>query len=215
MFKSLSLLIFLFFSTASFGQKQKEPRPPKMWSKHMEAKDYKNRECSHQTRYSPEQRLKFYPFTEAALVRVVSFDNKPDSAGYILIGSNSLPMLADTVDYTKLDEIKTLNYLQIDTLTDILYNTDYKRITNLRGRVGVVSQSCYNPRNAVLFVDSSGKTFAFIELCFECGGHRESSELIQAGEFCRGKYELLQNYFKSSGIEIGTIRGAGFKLVEP
>jgi hypothetical protein len=54
-------------------------------------------------------------------------------------------------------------------------------------------------------VDVSGKTFAYIELCFECMGHRVSSTRVNTGDFCEQKYELLENFFKDSGILFGTI----------
>jgi hypothetical protein len=207
MTRHILLSTLLFCSLITFGQKQKEPSPPKAMTKHMQAIEDKNHECVHTTKYSLQQRLTFYPFNHAAQIILVSFDNKPDSNGLIEIGSNKLPMIANTIDYSKLDEIKTITNQQIDTLTGILYNNGY------RGRIMIISESCYNPRNAILFIDSIGRTFAFIELCFECGGHRESSDKVQTGEFCNEKYDLLKNFFKSSGIEIGTIRGVGLDLM--
>lgn len=207
MTRHIFLTTLLFSSIITFGQKQKEPPPPKAMTKHRQAIEDKNHECVYKTKYSLEQRLTFYPFNRAAQIKLVSFDNKPDSNGLIEIGGNTLPMIADTVDYSKLDEIKTITNQQIDTLTDILYNNGY------RGRIMIISGSCYDPRNAILFIDNAGRTFAFIELCFECGGHRESSDKVQTGEFCNKKYDMLKNFFKSSGIEIGTIRGVGFDLM--
>jgi hypothetical protein len=107
------------------------------------------------------------------------------------------------VDLTRLKETKTLSNNQVDTLTDLLYNQSYTGPFYTNQKSG-----CYNPRNAVLFLDSSHQAFAFIELCFECQGHRLSSTKVKAGDFCNQKYDLLREFFATNGISFGVKRGS-------
>jgi len=193
-------LIFLAVST--FGQTQEISKPPSAPTRKSEMIDRKNKECVHRLRFNLTQRLQFYPFNRAMQIKAVSFDNKPDSNG-VTVPNGRLPTNNDTIDYSQLDEIKILTRRQIESLTDILYNTGFKK------QPMTESESCYNPRNAVLFIDSAGKTFAFIELCFQCGGHRESSAEVKTGDFCSDKYDLLKNYFAGLGIKIGISKGIG------
>jgi hypothetical protein len=116
--------------------------------------------------------------------------------GVIFTGGNRIPIIEDTVDYSKLDKIKAINDAETDTLTDILYNIGYKRA------VKVSLSSCYDPRNAILFIDNTGRTFAYIEICFECNGYRLSSSEIITGEFCSQKYDYLRLFFERNGISV-------------
>lgn len=119
---------------------------------------------------------------------------------------NPLPRKNDTICYSLLDEIKTLSKSDIDSLTDILYNIGFK------GPVHIMSlTTCFTPRNAILFIDSSGKTFDYVEICFQCSRHETSSEKIELGEFCDQKYALLKKFFISLGIGIGTLRGTNME----
>ncbi|MFP5040941.1 hypothetical protein [Parasediminibacterium sp. JCM 36343] len=118
-------------------------------------------------------------------------------AGY----TDSLPRLNDTVCYSKLIEIKPITFHQVDKLTDILYNYGYA------GPIHVGSiPLCHNPRNAILFLDTKGKVFAYVEVCFECSNTKESSPKISLGQMCDEKMRMLKNFFKSVGIEYGILR---------
>src|ERR1035437_7359729 len=142
----LTILIFIAaFSITANGQMKRLP-PPKAPTKKSSAIEARNHKCIHINKYSTGQRLLFYPFSKAVQVKLVSFDLKPDSLGMIrlLNGGDSLPMKHGMVDYSKLVEIKVLTKSQIDSLTDILYNTFYK------GPFSTISEPCcYNPRNAI------------------------------------------------------------------
>jgi hypothetical protein len=128
---------------------------------------------------------------------LVSFSYRPDSTIY----EHRLPETGGKVDLTKMTEMITLDKAQIDSLTHILFNVGYRgKILTGRG-VG-----CYNPRNAILFMDASGSAFAFFEICFECEAFRMSPR-INPGEFCDEKYSMLKHFFIRNGIEIGTVKG--------
>jgi len=191
--KLLFLLITQFILTTSFGQLTTIPGKPRLLTKKENEMDEKNKNCFYKNNFSAKQRLQFYPFNKLSEIQLVSFD-KADS----LIMGGELPMNNGNIDYSKLKEIRTISREQIDTLTDLLFNRGYG------GHFYSFSENnCYNPRNAILFLDSSGKTFDFIEICFECAGHRLSSKKIKAGDFCNQKYEYLRKFFATNGIVFG------------
>jgi hypothetical protein len=110
-----------------------------------------------------------------------------------------VPVKKGILNQERVKETITLSASQIDSLTHILYNISYQGpfFTILEGL-------CYSPRNAILFNNSKGKTFAFIEVCFQCIGNRLSSKKVKDGDFCDEKYELLRNYFRNAGVLFGT-----------
>ena len=86
-------------------------------------------------------------------------------------------------------------------MTNIIFNIGY------RGKISFLEATgCYNPRNAVLFFDSKNNLLEFIELCFECQGHRLSSDKIELGDLCNQKYTLLKEFFSKAGIQVGTVK---------
>ena len=191
--KVLFLFFTLFILTKSYAQLTTIPGKPRPLTERENEKDKRNQNCVYTKKYSNIQRLQFYPFNKATEIKLVSFD-KPDS----VIMGGELPMKNGVVDYSRLKEIKTIDKSQIDTLTDILFNRGYG------GTFYSFSEStCYNPRNAILFVDSKGKTIGFIEICFECAGYRLSSKKIKAGNFCNQKYDYLKDFFATNGITFG------------
>jgi hypothetical protein len=160
-------------------------------------REERNHNCKESNKFTSVDRLKNYPFDQAVTVRLVSFDNKPDST----IEEHILPQKNGRVDTSVLSEQTTLSKRQIDSLTHILYNIGYS------GKILTSEVSmCYNPRNAILFLDSTEQVFEFIEICFECNNLRLSSGKIKTGEFCTQKYEMLNAYFAQNKIEIGTVK---------
>lgn len=186
------LIGLLIFSGAVYGQTKrssKYPPPPSL--------NDKNAACTKNHQFSPKDRLKNYPFNEADSVLIVSFDySSADTT--IFYKSGRLPIKADTLCYAGLSEKFILSVKQINSLTDILYNYDY---------IGKVefekNTNCYDPHNAIVFLDKQGKMFEYIEICFLCERHEKSSPKIKTGNFCDGKYDLLKKYFKQVGLTIG------------
>jgi hypothetical protein len=190
----MRLILFVIVAlnvTEVMGQISGEPRTKRRWKK-----EEANHNCIETTKYTAEERRRFYPFDTSVVVKVVSFDNLENS-GF----EHTLPMKNEEVDFSRITEEKTLNGDQIDKLTNILYNVTYK------GKIFVLSGAgCYNPRNAILFYDSSNHLLEFIELCFECHERRLSSEKISLGDLCNQKLGLLKEFFLTAGIEIGTVK---------
>ena len=184
------LFIALFFSNSSYGQYRKlDTRPPSPggYPKSVLKIEAENHKCVNLPKKSFSTILKKYPFSKTAQIQLVSFK------GF------KLPFENDTVCFSKLNEVKTLTLRQIDSLTSIMYNIGFG------GTILIVQEmACYEPRNAILFIDSSGKAFEFIEICFECEQTVNSSEKIDFGEVCNEKFNLIKQQFLNAGIKYGT-----------
>lgn len=189
--KYLLLFVVISLSVSSFGQVKyrklpEAPPPVGGYPKNILAIEKKNHDCVRINVKSFSQRLKKYPYNKVTRVQLVSFEGE------------RLPMMNDTVCYSKLKEIKTLTLSQIDSLTDILYNVGFG------GTILIIREmSCYSPRNAILFVNSDDKVFEYIELCFECEQFVVSSDKIEFGDTCNQKFTMLKKLFIRAGINYG------------
>lgn len=203
-----SLLAFSLLAVVNlFGQKKAVQRYAT--EKQQEAFD-KSQDCFKYVSKPFAQRLKNYPFSKAAQIQLVSFKRHNDTLNGAIIMSDkdSLPRKNDTICYSRLFEVKNLTYAQVDKLTDILYDYGYRKELKDDGLIYIeTSLQCYNPRNAILFLDANGKAFEFIEICFECEKTRESSSKISLGVMCNQKLNLLKNFFKDVGLAYGISKG--------
>ena len=96
-----------------------------------------------------------------------------------------------------MDEIVDVSTAQTDTIADILYNTCHRW-----SKWEFAPAMCYIPRNAILFLDSAGEIFAFIEICFECERMRLSSKEIFLDEYiCDYTYTGLRTFFSRLGLK--------------
>lgn len=193
------VIILIFLCMNSFGQKKsKFPEhegPPTAKDDSIMTENYK---CTYRNTYSPKERLAFYPFNRAKRVILISYD---DSSRF----ENTTPITGKKIDYSKVKERVTLNDLQLDSLTSILYNVGVKS-TDYWLQIADPGRSCYNPRNSVMFLNDQEEIIDYIEICFECHREELSSERIKSWKSCETKYELLQDYFLSTGMKIGTKR---------
>ncbi|MCU0471050.1 MAG: hypothetical protein MUF58_20915 [Arcicella sp.] len=162
--------------------------------------------CKYIPKYKASERLKFYPFNKAVYVRIISYKEEvfTDTTNFfrdkILASDKILPdnVMSDLSVQPKVFESYLLNKLDIQSLTNILYNHSF------RGRKYEEGTMCYIPRNAIIFYDDRGFAFEWIEICFECSQYKKTSAKVQAGDFCIGKYELLRAFFQKKGIKYGT-----------
>lgn len=156
------------------------------------------------------QRLRYYPFSKAAKLVVVSYKwavNRDNLAGATTPDSvyfSDLHVENGKLNYTSLIEIKTLNVEQIAELTNIIYNTDYKH--NHKRNGATPGHNCYSPRNAIIFYDKTGKIYDYLEICFECQKTTSLSEKITIGTNCTQKLDLMRNFLISAGIKYGTTK---------
>jgi hypothetical protein len=175
-------------------------------------------DCAFVNKYSLSQRLKKYPFSKAAKIVAVSYRWDSPKADIVLINDSThgdsshktvdtafeagLHVNKGVLNHSSLKETKILNQSQINRLTNIIYNTDFKVHdvfnTSKEG-------ACFNPRNALLFYDRNGKIFDYMEICFECLGSYSKSDRFTVGTQCSQKYELLRKFFMSLGVKYGTI----------
>lgn len=185
------------------GQKTKKraiPPPPPVIS--AEGDRTGNYDCAPRHHYTLEQRLKRYPFNKAAKISIASFR----TPGSTLFPADSLnkqdydydygavPDSKDSSNKCVFEELVALDTPQLDSLTSLLYNYDYRKSPAVAGPRTM--SGCYAPHNAILFYNEQQEIFAFIELCFTCNGIRESDGRSRSGCFLRWKIRALQVLFQ-------------------
>lgn len=143
--------------------------------------------CSFNGNLNDKQRSRIFPFNKSEKIVIVSFD----------VHLGKLPVVNNLVDTAKISEYIILNNAQTDSLTNILLNYNYP-VTNT---VFVISETCYDPRHAILFYNEKNDLIAYLELCFSCGDFDSNFEVFWLTQFCRGKYELMESFFAEAGIK--------------
>jgi hypothetical protein len=188
--KAFFLSLMIAAGLCSFSQLKKYPGVPPP----PDDLEEDNRNCVHRKKLSASQRLKLFPFNKARKIQLVSFQETDSNTI-----EGELPVKNGFVDYSLLKEVVTLIPSQVDSLTELLFNYGYKGVFYVD-----IQNLCYQPRNAIVFVDNHNRGFAFIELCFECENYQTSSKGIKTGDFCVQKYTLLKDFFLKQGIFYGT-----------
>lgn len=167
----------------------------------------KHFECFYSARYTAAQRSAFYPFNKAVKVQLIRFSQPtdvgkwPDTISAEELKKQAyLPLSLGGFKGTTIRLRETLFLTQpgIDTLTDILYNYSYTPVRKTNSNL-IDEPTCYEPRNAILFIDADGKVIAWMEYCFTCSGYRHSSTKINY-DFCNEKYEMLRKFFFDRGL---------------
>jgi len=148
-------------------------------------------QCHYSAKYNAKQRRSFFPFSTAATIKLVSFIDTVRIYKPIAVDNFE-------IDYNKVFNSKTLSAAGIDSLTDIMYNVGFTPV-NGSYTVTVSERMCYNPRNAILFIDANGTVTQYIEFCFECHRYYLSSRKIKNAIYCEQKYDLLSNFFLLQG----------------
>jgi hypothetical protein len=145
--------------------------------------------CIYKRKYSEAVRLKFYPFNISDKIMLVSFRND----------ENKYPIGQHHVSYDSLLENRVLSKAEIGQLTDILYNNVAKN----HGNIGYLNM-CFEPHNAILFVDKTGRLREYLLICFLCDRYVASSYHIKLWDPCNQKIEMIRSFFVSAGIKYGT-----------
>ena len=163
-------------------------------------------DCIFINKYNLANRLRKYPFSKASKIIAVSHHGWPPNVN-VLIGQTPPPskdsvisIINDKLDYSVLLETKQLTQKQINELTYIIDNTDYKVHNNYI----IGNYSCFIPRNGFVFFDKNGKPFDYIEICFECKGYQSLSGKLNVGAYCTQKFNILRQFFIDVGIKYGT-----------
>ncbi|AFD06812.1 hypothetical protein [Solitalea canadensis] len=190
--KYLLLLVIVITPYLAISQSKEKNPIPRAPTRESWKEEQKKHECITRAVYSESERTSFYPFNKASNILFVSFINQDDS-----IIQDELPMERGKVALNKLKEIVYLNDEQKNALTNVLYNIGYKGKPTIN-----TGAACYNPHNAILFMNDKKQVFEYIELCFDCSRHELSSKKINTGDFCTQKYDLLKQLFQKVGIKL-------------
>jgi tetratricopeptide (TPR) repeat protein len=126
-----------------------------------------------------------------------------NETNFVMIGSfkaSSVPLKDGQVDISRFFEVKRVDEKDKDELFKILVNYDYSpSATNIKS----TAYFCYDPRNAILFVNKRGQIIGYVEICFECNGYKVMPRNLEIGRFCDEKFNALKEQFAKSGIDYG------------
>ncbi len=179
---SIIFLLFILFSITVNGQTTSPINASK-------SKVGMDQNCIYNNKYSESQRLGFYPMNISDTVKIISFryhiNDYPVKKGH---------MVRDSIL-----EIRILNKTDINRLTDILYNYTSNKQGNIRS-----GNSCFQPRNAILFIDRAGQVREFALISFSCDQYEISSNRIEKWDPCYQKAQMILRLFISAGIKYGT-----------
>ncbi len=160
-----------------------------------------NAACTQCAYLLASKRLKLYPFSAAAEIQMISWDETLDTInGKLKSQQLSFEQKNDTVCYSKCKEIKTLDKKQIDQLSFLMYNIGLKDTT-----AKLPESGCYAPRNAIVFLDKRGKILESIEVCFNCD-QVQYSDNVSLGQMCAQKMDILRVLFRHVGVLYGTTK---------
>lgn len=203
--RQINLFILLLLFSLTWGQKKKTLPAPNNLLNGFINKSYKPKSLS--------SNIKNFPFNKASKVKLISYnldfkkepyDLPPSPKDSVAIKNyknrKKTVTLADIIadkDLTGIQQQKSLNLIEIQQLTHILYNACGKYLIGLSSSGG-----CYFPRNALLFYDENDKIFAYFEICFQCSRYEsEPKGLFEDLFYCEDMYSLLNKFFNSTGIE--------------
>jgi hypothetical protein len=204
--KNTFLIIFfvVLHSFVSEGQKRKN-------TSHKKAHLTENQahECKTLNKYDDVQLWKIEPFKSAKKIEIVSFPFNcldPDTISLKEECIYDLPLKNGELDMRFIKEKVTLDSSSNLSLMNILFNVGF------RGNPRMLQETkCYSPRHAVLFYDdkNSSKPYVYYEICFECQhfyvleNKERMYDKYKLGEFCDGKFQLLEDIFRKIGIKEG------------
>ena len=192
--KKYILLSLMLLNIFGYAQKATRKQSNKVQAELDNMKD-SDSECGPNKKLSAKQRSGFYPFSVAKKIVIISF------APYGEYG-NQVPIENQLMIKDLIKEKAELSSEKIKNLTDLLYNIGYK---NPKAKLySIIKGTCYEPRNAIVFLDQNNKVIEDIGICFSCGTHYFSSDKIREFNYCTNKYALLANFFRLNGVKFGT-----------
>jgi len=151
--------------------------------------------CDNRKRKDLKGIKKQFPYNYMHEVKVVSF--KGQEIDSILL--RKIPKTGGKVDFKKMFEVRTLDADLADKMLDILVNYD-------NGTRSMVVMMCYDPRNAIVFLDKSDNVLGYIEICFDCQQYEIEPKTITLGGFCTEKMDAIQGIMQKAGITYGMVR---------
>jgi hypothetical protein len=203
----LIILFFLFHSFVSEGQKRKI-----ISHKEVHLTKDKAHECRAINKYNNAQLWKIEPFKSAKKIEIVSCPSNSiiyfDSTAMreVYEENYELPMKNGELDMRFVKEKIMLDSSSTLSLMNTLFNVGF------RGKpIMIENMKCYSPRHGVLFYDdkNSSKPYVYYEICFECRhfyvleNKERMDDKYKLGDFCDGKFQLLEDLFRKIGIKEG------------
>jgi len=164
--------------------------------------------CVYKLKYTKHNFRSVFPFNLATTIKLISFKIVDKKAWvrsiikYHEYEGLDAKWVTDsiTIDTKDWHEVRTVTSEKKYSLADVLYNFQFNTDPGV-----IMEASCYMPKNAIVFYDSSSKIIAALELCFECHKMRAYPENIEFGDNCVNKLDLLKNFFKMNGVKYGVV----------
>lgn len=187
--KNLVIATLLIAFGCSGGDKSKEPSSDQNLIDSTSEELVFNGPCVFEKRAKQQSP---FPFNNSDKIELVAYEPRRDAY------SNRDLIDKGVFSVNDIRQRVTLNNTQRDSLFSILYN--FKPVP-----VGLdtMQADCYNPKHSIVFYEKSA-AIAFFEICFECGGSKQSLG-VDFGQFCPEKMCMLQNFFKSNKVGVGII----------
>ncbi|RFZ95256.1 hypothetical protein D0C36_06935 [Mucilaginibacter conchicola] len=214
------IITLLLIPLCSFAQRKRKASylKPRATTEKEYAITKKHDKCLFNGKFDAQERRSFFPFNDSLKVRLISYII-PDNSEIFGVDGALISPPTDTVpiftpiekgvfaiDMKKVKEQKRLSTAGTDSLTNILYNYGYTPVKWKGEFAGDPGYKCYEPHNAVVFLDKNDQVKYYFEICFGCQRHYWSTSKVNNIIYCDGKYELLRKFFASQGVIYGTKR---------
>lgn len=189
-------MLYIIITNNVFSQiKSKKPFPPPPVNLAQV-----NLNCIYKVKYNINQRRAFYPFNQTKNIQLISFKEyeRRDSLNVLIKESMKANIISRNQGIPIILESVFIEKDAVDSLTDILYNYRFRGV-----KYEEETLCSYHPRNAIIFYDANNFAFERIDICFECNQYKKTSQKVRLGDFCMGKFDLLEFFFQKHGIKYG------------
>ena len=184
-----------------------------------------NLKCGWYGKMPLQKRLNTFPFNNAKKILLISF-YPIQMVEIIDKNGNSKEELKDSIWKAKMEatslrtfyikdakfdyyanEVYELKSEEINELSNLVLNFKIKKKPS---PLVFTTPGCYEPRNAILFLDANENIISRIEICFSCNGiYQMSNETIKDFnlfshmDFCSEIFNFYKNFFRKNGIKYG------------
>ena len=142
--------------------------------------------------------LKSYPFNKSSKVQLVIFSvSEPINEDWSKIVCLEIPKKNGVVDTLQLENRKTLNSMQIEKVYEAMNFKGTDCSENVYRK-----KECNESGYGILFYNSKGEVFEYIELCFNCMQFTVSSKNVNLGLMCYDKYSQFEKLFNENGLQV-------------
>lgn len=182
-----------------------------------------NIKCGWYGKIPLQKRLNTFPFNNAKKILLISFF---PFEGVVEVDENDKEVIKDSVWKAKMEatslktfhikeeefdyyanEVYELNSEEINELSNLVLNFKMKKKPS---RLVLAITGCYEPRNAILFLDANDNIISRIAICFSCGGIYQLPKetikdfnLLSEIEACGEIFNHYKKIFRNGGIKYG------------